>query len=402
MAPAWAEVVVAATNLTLPLGVNDPSREPRSSAARIGAISLAAFALPGLMVSAAHAEGVPEDGVVSLKYQTYRDSQPGLDRIRVNAPALHVFAPIAGSWSVEASTVQDNISGASPRWHTSISGASKMEDRRTAADVKLTKYFERASVGVRFAYSDEHDYRSNAVALDGRFSSADNNTTWLAGVSTSRDTINPVNGIVENEHKNVSEFMVGVTQAWTKNDLLQFNLTYVRGNGYFNDPYKLVDQRPREKNQTIAMLRWNHFVESNSTTIRSSYRYYSDSFGVRAHTLSGEWVIPVAERFSITPSARYYSQRAASFYFDPVYDPVIGEPYPVGAPKFYSADTRLSSYGGITVGGKIEWRYDKNWSFDVKYERYEQRSSWRLDGGGSPGLAPFRAQFAQIGVSRRF
>ncbi|MEO7256236.1 MAG: DUF3570 domain-containing protein [Casimicrobium sp.] len=377
--------------------------EPRK---RVGAITLAALALPGVTLNVAHADSAPEDGVVSAKLQVYKDSQPNLDRIKVIAPSLHIVAPIAGVWSVEASVVQDNISGASPRWHTSVTGASHMEDRRVASDVKLTRFFERAAVGVRFSYSDEHDYRSNALALDGRYSSADNNTTWMAGIGASHDLINPVNQVVENERKNVVEGMIGVTQALSKNDLAQFNLTHVRGRGYFNDPYKLVDQRPRDKNQTIGLLRWNHFVEGNGTTVRSSYRFYSDSFGVQAHTVQLEWVVPLSDRFMLTPSTRYYTQRQARFYFNPVYDPEIGEPYPAGystnPPTYYSADARLSSYGAFTLGGKFEWRIDKLWSVDLKYELYQQRSSWRLGGGGSPGLLPFRAQFAQIGISRRF
>ena len=158
---------------------------------RVGAITLAALALPGVMLSAANAESAPEDGVISSKLQTYKDSQPNLDRIKVIAPSLHLKAPIAGVWSIEASLVQDNISGATPRWHTSVAGASRMQDRRFASDVKLTRYFERAAIGARFSYSDENDYRSNAIALDGRFSSADNNTTWVAGIGASRDAINP-------------------------------------------------------------------------------------------------------------------------------------------------------------------------------------------------------------------
>lgn len=397
------EVVVAATSRPTPFKPERAGAEPRK---RVGAITLAALALPGVMVGAANADSAPEDAVISFKLQGYKDSQPNLDRIKVIAPSLHIVAPIAGAWSVEASVVQDNISGASPRWHTSVAGASRMEDRRIASDVKLTRYFDRAAIGARFSYSDEHDYRSNAIAVDGRYSSADNNTTWVAGIGASRDAINPVNQIVENERKNVVEGMIGLVLALSKNDLAQFNLTHVRGRGYFNDPYKLVDERPRSKNQTIGLIRHNHFIEGNSTTVRSSYRFYSDSFGVQAHTVQVEWVVPVSDRFIITPSARYYTQRQARFYFNPVYDPDIGEPYPAGystnPPTYYSADARLSSYGALTMGSKFEWRIDKLWSVDFKYELYQQRSSWRLGGGGSPGLLPFRAQFAQIGVSRRF
>lgn len=372
-----------------------------------GSFTLAALALPGVMAAPVQAETAPESAIVAFRVQAYNDWQPGLDRIKVVAPSVYVLAPFAGNWSIESTLVHDSISGASPRWHTSISGASRMKDERTAVDVKLVRYFDRWSIGVRGSHSTENDYRSNAVAIEARYATPDNNTTWVAGAGTSRDTINPVNELVVGEKKTVTDVMVGVTQAWTKNDLVQANLSYVMGKGYFSDPYKLADVRPRSRNQTIALVRWNHFYDSDNaliggTTLRSSYRYYSDTFGVRAHTLAAEWVKPINDRFSVIPSARYYSQRAAKFYFDPVYDPDIGEPFPVGNPTFYSADPRLSTYGAVTLGAKLEWRIDQRWTADVKYERYEQRSAWRLGGRASFGLAPFSAQFVQLGISRKF
>ena len=359
------------------------------------------------MATPALAESPPESAFVAAKVQAYNDWQPGLDRIKVVAPSIYVLAPFAGNWSLESTLVHDSISGASPRWHTNISGASRMRDERTAVDVKVTRYFDRWSVGLRGSNSTENDYRSNAVALEARLSGADNNTTWVAGVGVTRDTINPVNELVVNEKKDVTDVMLGVTQTWTKNDLVQANLSYIRGRGYFNDPYKLADIRPRSRDQTVVLLRWNHFIEGDNatladTTVRSSYRFYSDTFGVRAHTAQVEWVKPINDRFSVIPSARYYTQGSANFYFDPVYDPEIGEPFPVGNPKYFSPDTRLSAYGAFTLGAKVEWRIDQRWTADVKYERYEQRSGWRLGGKGSPGIARLSAQFVQLGISRRF
>lgn len=378
------------------------SASPTTSSPVFGSITLAALALPGLIATTAQAESAPTEGVVSLKIQAYNDWQPGLDRIKVVAPSLYVFAPIASQWSIEGSAVHDNISGASPRWHTNISGASHMHDNRTAGTAKVTRYFDRWSIGVGASSSNENDYRSTAASVDARISSADNNTTWYVGAGWSSDNINPVNEVVVDEHKRTQELMLGVTQVWTKNDLLQLNLGHVRGRGYFNDPYKLADRRPRERDQTTVLLRWNHYVEPYGATVRSSYRFYRDTFGIDAHSLQLEVAHPLGERFTLTPSVRYYTQSAANFYFDPVYDPVIGEPFPVGHPKYFSPDQRLSAFGALTVGAKFEWKIDSRWSADIKYERYEQRSGWRLGGGGSPGLASFSAQFMQVGISRKF
>ena len=59
--------------------------------------------------------------------------------------------------------------------------------------MKLTRYFERASIGVGVAGSTENDFRSSAVSLDGRVSTDDRNTTLNVGLAHTRDSIGSVN-----------------------------------------------------------------------------------------------------------------------------------------------------------------------------------------------------------------
>ena len=375
---------------------------------KAGAIIAAALALPGVMAPLkAYAESAPEHGEVALKYLHYKDSQPGLERIKVSAPSIYVLVPLSPKWAVEGSLVSDSVSGATPRYHSAVSGATlRMKDERRAGDVKVTRYEDRASYSVGLSQSKENDYNSTAVSFDASFSSEDNNRSWNIGVGYAADKIGSTNDASLHERKRTTELMLGVTQALTSNDLLQVNLSFNSGRGYYSDPYKEPDIRPRQRDQAIVLARWNHHLESMGATLRSSYRFYHDSFGINAHTLGVEWVQPVSPRFTVTPSLRLYSQSAARFYYDPVYDPTLGAPYPPGyftnPPQYISPDQRLSAFGGVTVGLKVAAQITPDWSTDVKAERYEQRSNWRIGGSGSPGIDPFRATFVQVGVSKRF
>jgi len=364
------------------------------------ALLAAAMLLPGL----AHAESPPERGAISVKYLYYKEDQPGLDRVRVHSPSVSIMTPVAGEWSIAGSATVDDVSGASPRYHTAISGASQMDDLRKAGDVTITRYLPRGTVSVGAAFSTEHDYRSRALSLQGTLVSEDKNTTWALGIGGSDDTINPVNNLVVNEGRQTLSILAGVTRVFTPVDIGQATYTHSSGHGYYSDPYKLVDNRPRSRDQDTVLLQWNHrFIERDATS-RLSYRYYHDSFGISAHTLSAEWVQSLSHGWTVTPTLRLYSQRAADFYFDPVYDAKFGAPFPpgyvFGGTAFTSADQRLSAFGAITAGVKVAKQIGKDWSVDLKVERYEQRGSWRSFGDGSPGLAPLRATSLQIGFTR--
>jgi Protein of unknown function (DUF3570) len=357
---------------------------------------MAACALPGLM-PAAHAEVIPEFGTISAKVLSYHQSQPnaeGSNKASVTSPSIYISKPIAGQWLVEGSLTSDSVSGASPRFHTTA--ASHMSDKRTAADLKVKRYLDHATISLGTAYSTEHDYKSNAFSVSGTKSSEDNNTTWSGGIGYNQDKINPTNQVVVNEKKRGLEFQVGVTQVLTPLDIAQLSATYTEGVGYYSDPYKTFDKRPRNRTTNVLLARWNHHLKDLDASTRAQYRFYTDSFGVQAHTVGLEVVKTYPKGWTVTPGIRYSTQSKADFYYDP--------PFPNGrtADGYYSADQRLANMGSLTVGIKVSKEIDAESSIDFKLESYIQRTGLYLGSNKSTGLDPLKATIVQIGYSRKF
>jgi len=366
-----------------------------------GAVLLAALALPGLSPTQARAENPPERATFEFKYLYYKDKQPGQKRISVRAPAVAIEAPLGSEWSVAASAVNDAVSGASPRLYTQIPSGASMKDNRTAFDGSVTYYRPLSAYSFSLSRSKEHDYVSEAGGINARFASDDHNTTVNVGMGLSSDTITSRYTPSLHGRKHSNEYILGVTQALSRTDLVQLNVGFNVGRGYFSDPYKTADTRPDRREQLTQLLRWNHHVESLGASMRSSYRHYSDSWDLRSHTFQIEWVQPLSDQCSLTPSVRYYTQNAASFYVDPVQsDGALQMPEDTGTYK--ATDQRLAAFGELTLGLRADFEFNKDWSTNVRGEWFEQRGSWRAGGGGSPGLAPFQAVSVQWGLKRAF
>lgn len=350
----------------------------------------------------AKADTPPERGVIAFKYLNYQDRQPGIDRISVTAPSLMFAVPIQEQWLLSGSHTVDTVSGASPRYHSEPMSMSRMDDKRRGNDVRITRYFPQSSVTVGGAHSKESDYLSRSVFAQGSWSTEDKNTTFNGGLAITRDVINPSNLVVINERKSVNEVMLGVTQVLTPGDIVQVNYTRSQGSGYFSDPYKFFDNRPRNKQADILLVRWNHHVSATDGTLRLGHRRYLDSFGIRSHTVTGEYVQPMPNGWTLAPFARLYSQTAAKFYLGPVSppEPSIPDGFVPGV-TYLSEDQRLSSYGARAFGFKLSKSMTPDVTVDFRYERYQQRSEWAW-GGGSSGIAPFSAQIFHIGVSYQF
>lgn len=380
------------------LGVNSTAPQ---RAHRIDHALLAAALLLPLAPNPASAETAPDRTTVSYKYLDYVDFQPDAERIRIRANALNVVSPINDEWSFSAGVITDVISGASPSYHTSR--LKTMRDFRRAENIGLTRWTSNGSLTLSHVHSAESDYLSRGLSLTALWYTDDSKNTGItAGLGATRDIINPSNQIVVDERKSINDLMVGITQVLGQNDIAQLIARYSSGHGYYSDPYKAFDERPRERDARSLLARWNHHFPDWDSSVRSSYRWYQDSFGIRAHTVSLEYAQTLAEgRWVLTPIARLYSQTAANFYV-PVNPEPNGITFPPETATYYSEDQRLSAFGARTIGVKSAHRITRDTWVDVKYEHYAQRANWAVAGQGDKGLAPFNAKSVQVGVTHQF
>jgi len=346
------------------------------------------------------AQSAPDEGVIALRYYDYRDWQPGADRISVRSPSLYALVPLSDTLTVEGSLVYDSVSGASPLYHDTVSGASGrgIGDYRSAADAKLTRYFGASAVAVGAAYSHEQDYLSRAVSVEWRTWSADRNRTFALGMGAAKDRINAVEGVngpVLDQPRETYDYLLGITQVLDARSLVESSITWSDGRGFYADPYKLHDTRPGRRRILAWLTHYNRYFPGPDATLRLDYRYIDDSFGDRPHMLEASWVQTLPEGFTLTPTVRYLTQSAASFYRDP--------PFPGGfvPGELYTADARLSAFGAVTLGLRLAKELPQGVTADLAVNVYRQRGDWRI-GRGSPGLAPFSARWIELGLSKRF
>jgi len=379
------------------VAATDGAAPPRPPGSAARALVAAALALPGILPASAVAQSVADHGIVELKYLDYRDWQPGASRMTVRSPSLYTLIPVNDTTELEGSLVYDAMSGASPLYHNTLSGASGLgvTDYRTAGDAKVTKYFGNWAMGVAGVVSSERDYLSRGGAVDFRFFSDDRNRTYALSVAGANDWIRPSHPDVPPGPRNTLEYLFGITQALSPTQIVQSNLTYSYGHGDFNDPYKLLDKRPSERRIFAWLTRYNEYFAGQDGTLRLSYRYLHDSFGSVSNTVTAAWVQPLPSEWSVTPNIRYYTQSAAWFY----HDPPPGSGFVVGEP--YTMDTRLSAFGAWTAGLILGKSLGEGWTANLEADFYRQQSGWR-PGGGSPGLLSFSARWFIVGITKAF
>ena len=379
------------------MAATDAAGAPRAQGPGASALVAAALALPGILPAAALAQAVADRGILELKYLDYRDWQPGGRRMTVRSPSLYALVPLDDTTEVEGSLVYDAMSGASPLYFNTLSGASGLgvTDYRTAGDAKVTKYFGDWALGAAGVVSSERDYLSRGGSVDLRIFSADRNRTYALSIAGANDWIRPTHPEIAPAPRNTLEYLAGITQALSPTQVVQSNVTYSYGHGYFSDPYKVFDTRPSQRRIFAWLTRYNQYFAERDGTLRLSYRYLHDSFGSNSDTLTAAWVQALPSEWTVTPMFRYYTQSSASFF----YGPPLGSGFRFGQP--FTMDTRLSAFGAFTLGLDVAKALGDGWSADLRVDVYRQQSNWRI-GGGSPGILPFSARWIVVGLTKTF
>jgi hypothetical protein len=339
--------------------------------------------------------------------------------------------------------------------HT-IAGASR--ETRRQVDFDLRQEWNEGALGVNGGYSYEPDYISRFVGVGGQWDLDQKLTTINAGLAyTSSDisatldhdalpyifnacgnpSCNFVSSTAHIENTDAGgkilygkredwSATLGVTQVLTANAQVQANVGYTRSQGYLSNPYKLVtiafidpklqflapspdvlvvdagaimEKRPDLRKQWLANIRYAQYIESADAGLHLNYAYFSDDWGIRAHTFEVEWAQPLGAGWTLTPMARYYTQTAASFY-TPYLVTEQGQystsasgarvPFDLAKlPPYYSSDYRLSAFGTLGGGFTLSKEFARGATAYLGYSYFQHSGNLKWGGGGAGTYADF-------------
>jgi len=403
VAQAQPGAAVAATKLPALSHLPNPSPLMK----RLGAPLLA---LPAYQTGTAFADAPPAFTEVGLRYTHYSEDSidqdvvifGATDRYDIDVTQLWIEAPVGASWSVALDVQNDYQTGASP-WFVGaqqdgapgviMSGAS-IQDNRVEVGVTTRYFWADGNAGVAVSHSDEDDYKATALAFDASWNTADDARTWSTSFSSSRDTLNPTQGVipvfVTEEDLDTQSGYFGVSQILSRTAIARIGLSYTLSEGYLSDPYKFRDQRPDSHERLSLSAGYRRFLIDSDASLQIDYRYYADSWGTDSHTVEVAWAQNLPGSL-LTPYLRYYTQREADFFS------VIAD---TEAPH-YADDYRLSSYGAVTLGARWAVDLGESWTLELEAERYMTDADWGVfDGGAAPALVDFWR--GTVGIIWRF
>lgn len=243
--------------------------------------------------------------------------------------------------SASTDNINSNDSSASSkdlRKHGTVSYSRKnlRKGETYSAKVGISTEYDYNSISFGLAYAKEFNEGNSEISLAAQ-AFMDN---W--------DLIYPqeLRGEVSLPSSNRNSYNFQASYSQVINQRMQFSLSgeaiYMQGllstpfhRVYFQNQLKSdIERLPDTRLKIPIGLRLNYFP-IDFMVVRSYYRFYTDNWGLRAHTVSLETPLKIKDWLTISPFFRYHTQSAAD-YFAPFAEHLTEE-------QFYTSDYDLST-----------------------------------------------------------
>ena len=371
-------------------------------------LSLATCSL--LTTGNASAEAIENAWETDASYLYYSE----VDRVTVNKLVGAAKGFVSARDTASIKVVFDSMSGATPTGAVkssslTYSGASGGSGITPSGESGALSDFDDTRVGVALdwahehtrtltvnyngAFSVENDWRSFSVAATANKENSSRSLRWTLGIAGTYDEIFRVNGNntpepltrVEDQRflgegeRTTTDVIAGLTSVINRRTTAQLNLSFGIANGYMTDPYKVFsivdangvewDQyfegRPDSRTRWSITAKLNHMTFPGNNGIHLTYRYYSDDWDIKSHTLDYAHRFIFGNADYLEPRIRLYTQNKAEFYQNafsaaPGSTPIL--------PEFLSADYRLDDMSSGTVGMTYGVRFGPNADLRTRLE----------------------------------
>src|ERR1700730_11373452 len=381
---------------------------------------LAAVASLSLMC-AAGAAVLPDDRA-DLFWSSYKGG--GMD---ITGESVLVRKKFSEKFSVEYKYYVDKVSGASI---DVLSQASVIKDERKQNSVSVDYIHDKTQYNLSYTNSTERDYISNTTHFSLSQNMFGDLTTVTLGFTDSRDKVGENNGSSSNPkiawlgHATSRSYEGGLSQIITKNLIMGITLEIITDQGFLSNPYRPIRYRdavplgyslgsqvyPGTHTSTAVDGRAKYYLPYRAAA-SVSYRYFTDTWGVRANTIELGYTQPVSNEFIFEGRLRHYSQNHATFYSDLF-------PF-ANSQNFEARDQNLAASTNNTIDAKMTWAFAPEGflifkrattSFDVtriqfKYSDFRNIRAYSVANGYAAGTEPqysFNAMVYQVYVSLFF
>jgi Protein of unknown function (DUF3570) len=305
---------------------------------------------------------LPEDSV-DVMYHRYQGGG-----ITVQGPSILVQKRLGDHFAINAQYYQDMISSASIDVMLS---ASPYKETRTQKSAGAEYLHGKTTYSAGFINSVEPDYKANTSYYSISQDMFGDLTTVTLSYSRGWDQIFrdiKVNGTIINDptfHQRADHRVYGVSlsQILSRNLIGTLNYQFSTDAGYLASPYRLIryvdpnnpvgyslatQVYPNTRTMDAASVSLKYYLKYRAA-LTGKYRFFTDSWGIVAHTLQVDYVQPVWRHWTLDTNVRYYTQGAASFYSDLF-------PY-ANYSNYMARDRELAEFHSITLGAEASYAF---------------------------------------------
>ncbi|MGC4028403.1 MAG: DUF3570 domain-containing protein [Steroidobacteraceae bacterium] len=246
--------------------------------------------------------------------------------VTVQGPSILVRRKFGENFAATANYYVDAISSASI---DVVTTASPYKERREQKSLGAEYLRGKSIYSVSVLTSEENDYKSDTYSLGLSQDLFGDLTTVSLGFSRGWDTVGKRGEPDFQRDVDRRNYRVGVTQVLTRSMLLALNFETITEEGYLQNPYRTMRYAgpapgsytrapeifPNTRTGNAGSARLRYFLPWRAA-IEGQYRFYTDSWGIDAHTAGLEYTQPVGSKWTFSGSYRFYTQNRANFYSD--------------------------------------------------------------------------------------
>ncbi|HSD75068.1 MAG TPA: DUF3570 domain-containing protein [Steroidobacteraceae bacterium] len=286
--------------------------------------------------------------------------------VEIDGPSVLVRKSFLEKFSVQGNFYMDMVSSASI---DVVTTASPYKEERTQWSLNADAIRGKTIYSLGYTNSDEDDYQADTAYFGLSQDLFGDLTTVSLGFSRAWDTVRRRNatgsGVDPTFDESVDRrnYRIGVSQILTKNLIIGAAFEAITDEGFLNNPYRSVryvdptsgvgysfeaEIYPQTRTSNAIAINARYHLPYRAA-VHGDYRFFTDTWGIDAHTVELGYTHPWGPKWIFEGSARYYTQSRADFYADL---------FPRSqAQNFEARDKELATFKSNSVGVGVSYEF---------------------------------------------